>query len=223
MKYSNIHSIFDCLNENCSYIVLRNWDNIFDENIYGLSHEDIDILCDDLESFVTLTGAVKLHTNCNRDNYIISCGQHEIRFDIRWIGDGYYPAEWERQMLCNRILIDLGIYIPSLEDYFYSLAYHALFQKQFLSDEYLNKLQFVYENLYNDNVKPNKDFILDKLKLFLRTKQFLVDIPNDPAVFLNWRNVGKLKCQFRLRRRISRIVYSFGKHILSIIKHLSND
>ncbi len=43
---SELKELFGKLNQNCNYLVLRNWDNIFDNNlnIYGNGHEDIDIL-----------------------------------------------------------------------------------------------------------------------------------------------------------------------------------
>ncbi len=57
------------------------------------------------------------------------------------VGDGYYDINWQRSMLKNRVRNPLGFYVMSDEDYFYSLAYHAIYQKKAgLSEEYRERL-----------------------------------------------------------------------------------
>ena len=53
--YNNIRELFDFLNDNCEYLVLRNWDELFNESIYSNGHEDIDVLCRDIKVFKSLT------------------------------------------------------------------------------------------------------------------------------------------------------------------------
>lgn len=59
--------------------------------------------------------------------------------DIRSVGDGYYCEEWEDAILKQRVPHEC-FYVMNEENHFYSLIYHAIFQKSALSDEYRLRL-----------------------------------------------------------------------------------
>lgn len=210
--------LFELLNNNCRYVVLRNWDDIFNENIYGSGHEDIDILCDNQDSFIEATGAYRVHKNKYRDNFIVPCGELKIRFDVRWVGDGYYPTSWEKAILERRRKNSLGIFVPSEVDYFYSLAYHALIQKKILSTEYLQKLQEEYKIIFPNQPEIDECSILEMLGDFLKNEGLQVSIPLDPAVNLNWYNIKSLGFQRDWLRMLNRKKYYLLKRIHSVIK-----
>lgn len=203
----SLKELFAKLNSQCNYLVLRNWDDIFSEDVYEAGHADIDILCEDKESFVELTGAKRIHKEKNRDNYIVPIDGNEIRFDVRWVGDGYYPASWEHEMLNNRVMNDDGVFIMSERDYFYSLAYHALLQKRELSVEYANKLNAAYKAFNVDHDILSADDILQKLSLFLLDNRWAAEIPTDPGVFLNIQVFRGLPHNKTISRILSRKVF----------------
>ncbi len=206
MKES-LKGLFIKLNSQCNYLVLRNWDDLFCEDVYEAGHADIDILCENKDSFVMLTGAKRIHKEKNRDNYIIPIDGKEIRFDVRWVGDGYYPATWEQEMLNNKVLNDDGVFIMSERDYFYSLAYHALLQKMELSVEYANKLNTAYKAFNAEHNILYKDEILQKLSFFLHDNKWAAEIPTDPGVFLNIQIFSSLPHNKTLSRMLSRKVF----------------
>lgn len=210
---NELKELFSNLNDTCVYVVLRNWDDIFNESIYGSGHEDIDILCDDKMLFLETVGAVPVHKNKHRDNFIVPCGTSMLRFDVRWVGDGYYPKEWEMNMLKNRLLNKDGIYIMSKEDYCYSLAYHALFQKPSLSKEYMNKIQVAYKSTGNDLVIQDQFELLDVLRLFMDNNSYKYVISSDPAVFVNWQNVKKIKTQLSFYYLFRRFAYHINNYL----------
>lgn len=204
-------SLFDLLNCECNYLILRNWDDVFNENIYGDGHEDIDILCDNLEFFIGLTNAKRVHGNRYRDNYIVEWNNKRIRFDVRWVGDNYYPSKWAESMLKNRKLDDSGVYIPCQEDYCYSLMYHALFQKKSLSSEYLTKVQDTYSTLCDKGCPKDEKEVLDVLKVFLKSHMYKYVIPRDPAVYVNWKLVKQAPHDFQLRMMVKHFTYKIGR------------
>lgn len=214
MPNRDIRDLFNLLNKNCIYVVLRNWDDVFDESIYGTTHEDIDILCDDLEKFIKITGAYRVHKNKYRDNFIVPCGNLSIRFDVRWLGDGYYPKEMEEAILHKRLLNESDMYTPCPEDYFFSLAYHALLQKNKLSEEYLLKLNNIYSKITNDITVHEEGAFLKMLKDYLEEHKFRVTTPSDPAVYLNWANIHKLPYNNSFYREIRRYLYRFERRLL---------
>lgn len=204
---SNIKKLFEELNNNCNYIVLRNWDNVFDECIYGKGHEDIDVLCDDVNEFIKLTNAQRIHSNNHRDNYIVQLGDEKIRFDIRWVGDGYYPIKWEKTMLERRILSAPGVYVMCREDYCYSLAYHALIQKASLSDEYRLKIEKNLCLLTGKARSYSKNDICNELDTYLRAKSYKVVIPEDPGVYMNWAMASHFIHRFSIKLKIRRFIF----------------
>lgn len=205
--------LFEKINSSCLYVVLRNWDDIFNESIYGTGHEDIDILCGDKNEFINATDAIPVHNDKCRDNYLVPCGTRMVRFDIRWVGDGYYPKDWEMRMLVNRELNDNGIFIMSKEDYCFSLAYHALLQKPTLSVEYLKKIQETYASIGISKIIHNQSELLIELKSFMDKNSYSFVIASDPAVFINWQNVKQLKKNLSLYYLYRRVAYRIKNRI----------
>lgn len=215
-----IKQLFDCLNKNLDYLVLRNWDDLFEEKIYGDGHEDIDILCRDLESFMNLTGGKPVFNSKYRNNYIVHIGILKVRFDVRFVGDGYYPQKWEDDMLRNRKLNDAGVYIPSDEDYFYSLAYHALLQKPVFSEEYQKKVEEAYNVTTHLSQKLDTKEIRDMLIVFCSKNNYKVEIPSDPGVFLNSDNLKFFEVNRSFKRLIRKRLLSLSYKIKYILNKL---
>ena len=99
-KWLNAQAVFQTLNENFTYLVLRNFE-LFYNSILMDSHADIDLLCykKDKKAIVKLLDA---QPRLNRDDgihYQITIAQEVIPIDLRWVGDGYYDATWEQNML----------------------------------------------------------------------------------------------------------------------------
>ncbi len=212
---SELKELFGKLNQNCNYLVLRNWDNIFDNNlnIYGNGHEDIDILCSDKESFIKVTDARRVHNNCHIDNYIITCKTIRVRFDIRWVGDNYYPKEWEGIMLRDRVMHKDGFYVMSERDYCYSLAYHALLQKPSISDEYFNKINVAYHEMTGKVKTLDENDILIELNRYLKNNSYKFVLAHDPSVFVNWENVYKIEHDLEFSLHLRKILFDLNKKI----------
>ena len=225
-EFKTIRSFFDFLNKNCDYLVLRNWDNIFDDCLYGDGHEDIDILCRDVASFVKLTNAKRIHRSPYRDNFVVEIGCMTVRFDVRHVGDGYYPAMWEKSMLNSKILTEQNIYVMNAEDYAYSLSFHALIQKPTLSEEYKKKITDAFGLIGMNRIDMGKNDILILLLNFCKKNRYFIEIPSDPGVYLNRQNMSEFECSKnfirRLRRdnlRVIQIILSIFSKIKNLLKH----
>lgn len=214
--YNSIREFFLYLNEHCNYLILRNWDNVFNESVYGDTHEDIDILCDDLERFIQLTAAIRLHKRKDRDNFVIKIGEKTVRFDVRHVGDEYYPKQWEKEMLSRRIK-DGDIYVMCKEDYQYSLIYHALLQKSSLSLEYRQKLAVLSNNTSHDSIL-NDQTLLRELKDYLHDNQYIIRIPKDPGVFINWNNLKYVGYNVDICAFLNRVFFLLVVRIKRLVK-----
>lgn len=201
---NQLKDLFNHLNNNCRYLVLRNWDNLLDESIYGQGHEDIDVLCEDLGEFIKITGAKRVHSEKDRDNYVVPFEGMNVRFDVRWVGDGYYPEGMERAMLNNRRMNEQSVFIPSIVDYYYSLAYHALLQKPSVSEEYLEKLNQVRQILTQTRASIEQSAISIELCDFLKKNEWKFEYPNDPGVYVNYSGIKVFPVKRNLRRIVKR-------------------
>lgn len=74
------------------------------------------------------------------------------QYDIRTIGDGYYPLSIETMLLEDRDVyfpyddIDTLVYVPNPRAHFMSLYYHGLIHKG--DDRYAEKLKKVFKEAY---------------------------------------------------------------------------
>lgn len=56
-QWKNLEELFQKLNEECNYLILRNYETLKELNRPGGIHDDIDFLCDDYKKMVKIMDA----------------------------------------------------------------------------------------------------------------------------------------------------------------------
>lgn len=198
-KFENFSEVVNMLNKNnISYVILRNYDNLYTPDLYLTGHGDIDIMCDNPRVLAKVLGA----TACSKDvkddtHYAICIYDKPVSLDLRHIGDGYYCAEWEVMMLKNRRLHENGFYILSHKDQFYSLIYHAIFQKREIGRDYLNLLQTYARELMLDLDTCNEENIIKSLvyhlESYMQENNYYYCYAKDKTVPLIVKNIANIE------------------------------
>ena len=135
--WASLRELFSVLDRFTPYAVLRNAEMLpdaFDPSLHG----DIDLLVTDPGQAAHLLGARKVFPEPHRVHYEVTVGGRPVRFDFRFIGDGYYDTAWERRMLERRVSAN-GVRLLHPEDAFFALVYHALFHKFEIAPDYIAK------------------------------------------------------------------------------------
>lgn len=141
-ELQDLQQVFKYLSKNCNYLILRNYEGLFDD-VCLEGHNDIDVLCSSIRDRRIMVKELNAEPRIGVDNgihYKFLYNKQEIALDIRMVGDGYYDLQWQKNMLKNKQLDDRGFFVMSSEDYFMSLIYHAIYQKECLSEEYRRRL-----------------------------------------------------------------------------------
>lgn len=186
-SYTNISEFFQTLNDaGIRYLVLRNFENLLEPEMYVGGHGDIDLLCDDSQEIVHLIDAKPLTPDkCNLRgdgiHYSIEVNGHSVQLDLRQIGDGYYCQKWEKELLDRRVKHDC-FYVMSEEDYFYTLTYHAILQKRSLSDEYRSRLLEMARQLKLTVEEPSEKGLLWLLENYMRDHGYCFTYSQDRRV-----------------------------------------
>lgn len=176
-SYQNMLSFFDELHrKKITYAVLRNYDNILEDEIYQNGHGDVDLLC---ENGYSLAAAIKAYPHkfhikkgkADGVHYYIYVNENYVSLDLRYVGDGYYCEKWQKDMLERRCLFN-GFYVLSAQDYFYSLIYHAVFQKEKFSDEYRNRLSKMAKDLGLELKRCDEIEFVELLELFMKENDY---------------------------------------------------
>ena len=179
--WRSLRELLACLGETMQYVVLRNSEMLpdaFDPSIHG----DIDILVRDAGECAGILGARKVFPEPHRVHYEVEVAGRPVRFDFRFVGDGYYDERWERAILEGGVVTD-GVRRPSPEDAFYALVYHALFQKREIACDYgakalaLARAAVIGGDAFDDWIVP--------LGAFLRSRGYRITRPVDTSVYLD--------------------------------------
>jgi hypothetical protein len=133
--WENLSHLFYILNETVQYVVMRNFESLLDPN-QDISQGDIDIMVSSRDLFAAVTGARKTSSKPYHFGYLLQVGKSVVRLDLREPGDGYYDPALAKDMIVNGRITDGGIRVPSKEDHFYSLLYHALIHKPEVPPKY---------------------------------------------------------------------------------------
>jgi hypothetical protein len=146
--WSSPTELFYALNHTVRYIVLRNFEGL-PQSLHVGSHEDVDLLTDDYRELIGVMNA-RPHRKCILSwggPFWVKISGENMWFDLRFVGDRYYDPKWAREILFRRVWNNGGFYSPSSEDYFESLAYHAVVHKSELSAEYRQRLAAMASSL----------------------------------------------------------------------------
>ena len=137
--FNDLQSVFATLDAQGPYVVLRNYEMLpddFDPTLHG----DIDFLVEDEAKAAQILCARKVVKKPGRVHYEITVAGRPVRLDLRHVGDDYYCEAWERDILSTRRRLPGGFAIPSAENAFHSLVYHARFQKFAIAADYPGKI-----------------------------------------------------------------------------------
>lgn len=137
--WRSLRELFTALEETSDYVVLRNFEMLpdgFDPTLHG----DIDLLVRDEKEVAGILSARKVYDVPYRVHYEITVGGKPVRLDLRHVGDDYYCRKWEDDILARRRRLPSGVWVPSPEDAFHSLVYHAVIQKLFVAPDYPGKI-----------------------------------------------------------------------------------
>jgi hypothetical protein len=137
--WKNPEEIFKLLNSTVNYVILRNFENFPDELISS-EHADVDILTNEKFQIPFLLNMKKINSKNVGYSPLIDINGKKVKFDVRYVEDGYYDQFWAKNILKNKIKTDEGFFVPSNEDYFYSLLYHMLIHKSRIQKDYSDRL-----------------------------------------------------------------------------------
>ena len=202
-SYIDIADFFNALDgSGISYLVIRNYENLRSPEIFTAGHEDIDLLASDSRQLAAAIGAKaytdKVKTVCNDGvHYYITIGGQIVSLDIRSVGDGYYCAEWQRDMLDRRVVMN-GLYVMEQRDYLYSLMYHAILQKRGFSREYKTRLIAMCDSF---GIRPTDYTIsgfMDLLEGYMKANGYTYTYPTDTFVPLNTKYIDRSLLQKNL-------------------------
>lgn len=205
-SFESMNDFFHWVNDlKLKYVILRNFEDL--EKVTKSEHPDVDLLVSNKEKFVRLTGLKSTNSKNYRTQYYLFIGDKKIFFDIRTIGDDYYDYKWAQNILNTRIQQG-DIFIPNPENHFYTLLYHAVIHKRFISEDYYRQLDSLYNGLEIREFKylfqeSNHDEILQK---FLIHNNYEITAPKDLSVYFNMNYPGLNKIHLTTSRKF-KILY----------------
>jgi len=219
-NWKSMQELFYVLNNTIKYVILRNHEALPYRHTSNI-HSDIDLLVTDYSEACYITNSKEVFRLKHRVQNCIKIGEKNIFFDFRYIGDNYYDESWERNILARRKFNKKGFYVPADEDYFFSLLYHTLVHKPFISNDYREKLANIAGDIGIGEVTPelftdaeSAKYILER---FLHKHKYFFTDPYDLSVYYNESVVGKK------RVGADRKIALMTKNLLSpLIKHLKS-
>ena len=186
--WEDVKDMFYALNNCIEYALLRNYEILPDE-IYVNKHNDIDVICTSHIDCAYILNAKKVFQEEYRVHYVTQVKNNNAYFDLRYLGDGYYCKELEKNLIHNRIYNEKGFYTISNNEYIYTLLYHAILHKKEFADDYKKRLSQMTDIL---NTEMDINQYLKILENWMIENEYIVTIPEDISVQFNKQNAQKL-------------------------------
>jgi len=218
--WRELKDIFVEVNKCCNYVVMRNYESL-DEEVHAL-HPDIDVLCDDSELFVRLINGVATTDKSYRAQYYVYIGAKKVFFDVRSVDDNYYDEKWSREILRSKSIYNV-FFVPSIQNHFFSLIYHALLHKRGLTQEYSDRLNTMFYLADIDSAPPLiEEEWISLLAEFMDQHGYDFIEPLDLTVYWNYRlienisvqNISVARKKLHRRRKLAQQVKNKLKRLL---------
>lgn len=149
----SLKQFFDFLNSvDFEYVVLRNFEHLPYSVELG-HHSDLDLLVYDLPHFLETIPEATPEYPLPRVRYKLPLEENFIYMDVRHIGDGYYPTQFEKNILATREMNSKGFYTPNYIHHQIALAYHAVHHKGSIAPDYRRWLGDASEKQLLDALK----------------------------------------------------------------------
>lgn len=218
-NWDNIKDVFHAMESCGAFLVLRNYEELTDDNYYMNGHADIDCLCEDAKKVRKMLQTKKNIMGRGKNHGFVLIHGQLVKFGFFHIGDGYYDAKWEKQMLETRVKHEGDFFVMNEENYFYSLLYHALLQKRKFSDEYRVRLRKMGEN-FGFNLLSDDDY-KSCLFSYLIKEGYTVEYPEEPNVAVHFADVPKellgKKKGWGFRRCVFFVEKKFGRLMRKVL------
>lgn len=199
-NWNSLTEMFNDLNNSdVLYVVLRNYEELSDGNYYLSEHADIDFLTESSARFVNVIGGFPRFIKDDHIHYFVRINNVDVVIDVREVGDGYYDKHWQKKMLEDRIKVS-DYFVLNAKDYYYSLAYHALLQKEEVSEEYLNRLNAMAEAIHIEASTEHQH--LKQLDRFMVENGYCYTIPYDVWVPLKAEKTDGKRIRKQMNVRI---------------------
>lgn len=225
--FDSISEFFKVLNNaDIHYLVLRNYENLLEPEMFVDGHGDIDLLCDDYKKIVKATGAIPFHANPSKPDgdgihYKIFVNGHSVSLDLRQISDGYYCEKWERELLNRRIKHEC-FFVMNQHDYFYTLIYHAILQKRFFSDEYRKRLLLMSNSIgVSQNIGSEREFI-KLLEYFMKENGYSFTYSTDYMVPNRFSLVDATLIERNNRLKFKHALFDFKVRSIDLLVKLKH-
>lgn len=125
----SLRQFFNYLNDiNFSYVVLRNWERLPESVELGI-HSDLDLLVYDFDHWREIFPQALAEFPYPRVRFKLPVDGNFVFIDVRYVSDGYYPADFEMAILETREWNPNGFYTPNPIHHRIALAYHVVHHK----------------------------------------------------------------------------------------------
>ncbi|MFV0224107.1 hypothetical protein OBJ96_03215 [Empedobacter falsenii] len=188
--WKNWDEVFEILNITTNYLVLRGFEMLPTDN----PEKDLDVITDNYQKFASALGAIQKKKQPYKG--YISVNNESISLDIRFVGDNYYNTAWAKEMLTTKVLHNGVVFVPRLDQYFFSLLFHAKVQKPAVKEKYYGILENAAKNLkfdwfeLDDLNSNKKSGVL--LKGYFQGEGYFYEDPLDIGVYKNEEVIKQL-------------------------------
>ena len=179
-QLESVKDVFNLLDQHkcLSYVVLRSHEEVHEGSI----SKDIDILVNDYFMFKAITGAQSNHPKEMREVDNGPNTQNVIngkwKFDVRYVGDGYYDTSWQVDMLRRRVS-SASIFIQEPLSEVMSLLYHYNVHKDVNSNPSPTRWNVIHRVLpLLDDIRSWRS--RTALQTYMTSKKYVVSKPHKP-------------------------------------------
>lgn len=203
--WGSYKELFDILNITSNYLVQRSFETLPTKN----EELDIDFLTDNYQRLASAIGSDQNNKYPYKGKAIIE--NEEISIDMRYVGDNYYNTIWAERMLSRRTSCN-GVFVPRIDDFFFSLLFHCKVQKPSVKEKYIPQLSDIAKllkfNWFSESLLKDDRQVADILNGYYRSEGYFFEQPIDREVYTN-----KKIAVFLPQRSYSKKIFSLRKSI----------
>ncbi len=203
--WKSLEEFFYTLNATVDYVVQRGFEDI-EKTLQSNEHGDIDIMVRDYGEAALVVGG-EVHFAKTRPHYLISINGAKVFIDLWDVNNKYRDLKWDNNIFDTSYLYKNLIRVPSAENYFYMMVYHALIHKREVASDYYPLVRDLFEKLGLDKVHDIAsyaspfDLYFELLESFMLKRGYQITEPKDSHIFFSKNILDLERLKDYLRRK----------------------
>jgi hypothetical protein len=176
--WKDLREAFEALSGAVDWCVLRGWETL----PHQVAGDDLDILVSSKKAAFSSLGLLQPDgPDGSRNGYLTLNSGEKIKFDVHWVGDGYFDSFWQADVLKRRVSKN-GVFRPEPTQALMTAIYSEIVARPLAREKQMGRIKelardVAHSGWLTDEALAHRRSLLEVLRGFMLSNGYVMSTP----------------------------------------------